>query len=613
MGYLQVRDPVVVNVSYFFHFLDDPTLHYTACNSNISSNISSNVSSSAKVNVQRGAALLYSTAEFRKMVCTGQLTAEVIGSKTRGNQAPLCSVAYKYMFNSCRVPQRQQDAYRMYDPSQHTHSIVSRKGYFFSIELVDGESQDPLPIEVLEAQLERCIEMADDLSCVGASDMASDMALDVTSDMASGMTLSLSPRAKLGLLTSQNRDDWADGRQQLLDIGGDAFGKDLERLESGAILLNLDDHSPVSRQECGEMCWTGGMKGGHNRWFDKSIQVCVSENGKSGFLGEHSMMDGMPCVRYADYITGVTYAEAKRRSHAKYGTEAGASSSLMMDVSSMVNELFGEILSSTHGGPNGVANGANSASSDSKMIVDLVDVAQASFHGLIKSHDLHVQSFHGYGSGWMKQNGFSPDAFVQAAMQVASFRLFGEMVGTYEATQVRRFLHGRTETTRTVSRSMETFVKMMGPRATLARVNAFQSVKIKKALKVAVADHNKYMRKAGRAQGVDRHLLGLSMMVKAHESVPALMSNELFARAKRWRMSTSQLSHPRFALWGYGEVVPDGVGLAYSIHAKSCVFCVTALKHLEWTDKLSELLEEALLEMKIILEATAAAKPVSKL
>ena len=46
------------------------------------------------------------------------------------------------------------------------------------------------------------------------------------------------------------------------------------------------------------------------------------------------------------------------------------------------------------------------------------------------------------------------------------------------------------------------------------------------------------------------------------------------------------------------KVTRDGVGLAYSILPGSCVFCITARKSTGWTDKLSELLEESLLELR---------------
>lgn len=268
LGYLAVRDPVVVNVSYFFSFTDDPTIDTAA---------------GFLPNVQRAATLLFATAEFRKQVCSGQRPREQIGKK----KIPICSTAYKYMFNACRIPRQGQDTYRIYDPSRYTHCVVARKGFFFAMELVDPESGGPLPVIILEDQLRQCIQLADAVS---------------------------STRPKLGLMTSQGRDEWAEAREALLQAGGLAMDEALAVLESGAVVLNLDDEAPVSRQECGDLFWTGGLKSGGNRWFDKSIQILVANNGKAGAMMEHSMMDGMPIIGFSDFITKFTYAEAKRRS-----------------------------------------------------------------------------------------------------------------------------------------------------------------------------------------------------------------------------------------------------------------------------------------------------------
>jgi hypothetical protein len=43
-------------------------------------------------------------------------------------------------------------------------------------------------------------------------------------------------------------------------------------------------------------------------------------------------------------------------------------------------------------------------------------------------------------------------------------------------------------------------------------------------------------------------------------------------------------------------------GVAYTILPRSCVFNVTALRETGWSDKLSELLEETLLEMQRLVE-----------
>lgn len=227
-------------------------------------------------------------------------------------------------------------------------------------------------------------------------------------------------------------------------------------------------------------------------------------------------------------------------------------------------------------------------------------------------HEINVQSFHGYGSTFIKKEaGMSPDAYVQMGMQLATYRLWGHQAGTYEATQVRPFLHGRTETTRTVSEESAAFLQAMGLRP--ARDEHLEERRHFKLdlLKKATQAHVSYIGKASKAQGVDRHFMGLSMLVGDNERLPDLYQHPVFARSKRWRVSTSHLTHPMFENWGYGEVVNDGVGLSYSIHPRHCVFGITALREHGWTDKLSLLLQEAFLEMRDLIEMDKS--PTSKL
>lgn len=228
-------------------------------------------------------------------------------------------------------------------------------------------------------------------------------------------------------------------------------------------------------------------------------------------------------------------------------------------------------------------------------------------------HALHVQSFRGYGSDFIKKSGYSPDAYVQIAMQVATYRLWGEQAGTYEASQVRPFLHGRTETTRTVSSQSAAFVREMGLQPKMDEHDKTARKAKLRLLQEAVNAQVQYTGKAAQAQGVDRHFFGLSMLVKGQETAPDLYNDPVFVRSKRWRVSTSNLTHPNFENWGYGEVVPDGVGLAYSVHKRHCIFNIVALKDNGWTDKLSDLLEEALLEMRTLVEMDKEVPPKSRL
>jgi carnitine O-acetyltransferase len=282
-GYLQVRAPVVVNVSYFFQFAND---------------------SSAVTSIHRAAAMLTAVADYRAQVATGQLPPDMVGK----NKTPLCSAAYKYMLNACRIPAVDQDVVRLYDPAVFRHAVVARHGYFFAVPLVESTGR-ALPLQVLEGYLEECKARADDMHRQAAS--GAHDAHDLP--------------PQLGWLTSSNRDDWARARQTLCQ--DPATKEALGLLESGAVLMCLDDEEPVSRQECGQLFCFGGnvvgengadgadkgiVKQGANRWFDKSIQLFCTNNGKAGLMGEHSMMDGMPVVGLANRITELTYDKCQQ-------------------------------------------------------------------------------------------------------------------------------------------------------------------------------------------------------------------------------------------------------------------------------------------------------------
>jgi carnitine O-acetyltransferase len=83
----------------------------------------------------------------------------------------------------------------------------------------------------------------------------------------------------------------------------------------------------------------------------------------------------------------------------------------------------------------------------SRTHVVTVVVARVEYNENVGKQSVNVLTFDGFGSDFIKKSNNPPDAFVQVAMQLATYRLFGEQVGTYESTQVRPFRHGRTEVT----------------------------------------------------------------------------------------------------------------------------------------------------------------------
>lgn len=100
-------------------------------------------------------------------------------------------------------------------------------------------------------------------------------------------------------------------------------------------------------------------------------------------------------------------------------------------------------------------------------------------------------------------------------------------------------------------------------------------------LRNAVKKHTRLAQEASVGEGVDRHMLGslfnplsecqlitscmpgLRLSKPATTSAPELFSDPLFTRSSRWNLSTSAIFSKHFGAYGWGEVVPDGFGVAY--------------------------------------------------
>ncbi|KAH9179330.1 acyltransferase ChoActase COT CPT [Lactarius sanguifluus] len=197
--------------------------------------------------------------------------------------------------------------------------------------------------------------------------------------------------------------------------------------------------------------------------------------------------------------------------------------------------------------------------------------AEKNFDKLVGSHDLQVLHYDAYGKNLIKQFKTSPDAWAQLVKQLAYYKFKGRPAVTYESAQTRKFQRGRTEVVRAASEQSKAWVDaMVNPNATDAkRAALFRS---------AVSRHVQYSAWAADGQGVDRHLFGLKKVLKEGEALPEIYIDPAFSRSSHWELSTSQLSSKYLDGWGYGEVVPDGYGLSYSIGDEYIRWTITSLK-----------------------------------
>lgn len=467
-AYLSYRDPVVPYVSYFYSHRDDRRRRDPA---------------------KRAAALARAALEFKAQVDAGTLEPEYM------RKLPICMDSYQWMFNACRVPARPADHPVKYDPAEqkHKHILAVRKNQFFKIpHEVDGKQ---LNASELEAQFARVYELA---------------------------TAQRAPA--VGALTSENRDVWTDARQVLLDASPKNAAA-LEAVESASFVVCLDDAAPVTLEERARQYWHGD---GQNRWYDKPLQFVVNDNGTSGFLGEHSMMDGTPTHRLNDYVNEVIFGNKLA------DLSDPAVRSNLADPAPVTFEVTAEVQAE-------------------------IDRATRDFGAVIGQHELAVQAYQGYGKGLIKKLRTSPDAYVQLVIQLAYHKMHGRNRPTYESAATRRFQLGRTETCRSVSDDSVAFCSAMADSA------AADSDRIELFRKAAAA-HIEYISAASEGKGVDRHLFGLKRLLEPGEDLPAIYKDPAYGYSTSWFLSTSQLSSEYFNGYGWSQVIDQGFGIAYMIN-----------------------------------------------
>ncbi|KAI8145864.1 acyltransferase ChoActase/COT/CPT [Fennellomyces sp. T-0311] len=514
-AYMGYRDPVVIYVSYFFYYKDDKL---------------------RKAPAQRAAAITTAALEFKKQVVEKTLEPEYAKGE------PMCMDSYKYMFNNCRIPQKPADIEVAYDPAKHSHVVAIRKNKFYVIDTVHEGQQ--LSTKELEQQFQRVIDAA-------GNDKG----------------------AAVGALTTENRDKWTDYREAL--IAANPENKQLlEQIESSSFVVCLDDSTPVTRDEGSRACWHGD---GRNRFFDKPLQFIVFDNGKAGFNGEHSCMDGTATCRLNEYVT-----DSLARNTVDHGS-ANVRSNLPAPcpIEFKLNDSLKQSIQS----------------------------AESNFDALIGKHDLTVLAYQGYGKNQIKKFKSSPDGFTQMVIQLAYYKMFGTNRPTYESAQTRKFQRGRTETARTVTEESVAFCK------TMEDVNASREDKIA-AFRAAVKTQGAYMADCVNAHGVDRHLFGLKKSLQASEEVPELFKDPNYAYSQHWYLSTSQLSSEHFDGYGWGQVVNDGFGVAYMIKKNALQFNVASVKDLEvhgkqyvnGTHHFKQALEDAANELGELLSSEVAAE-----
>jgi carnitine O-acetyltransferase len=489
----------------------------------------------------RAALFVKHSVEYKRLIDERTLEPETI----RG--APMCMNDFTYLFNSVRVPLVGRDT--LVSHPESTHIIVLRKGRAFKVEVMDPVTGEAKPVQELVTAL-RSIQLT---------------AVEPAADGVS-----------LGAVTALHRDDWARVRGLWIN-SGPLNSKVLLDLESAIMVVTLDECRP--EQDSTAAMWSGfygfetaGERAYVNRYYDKSLQLHVADNGACSLTFEHSGQDSLPPILWGQYCMRrqVEDTQAVADAIAAATTPAGAAGGLADSVHELrLRDIDNELRSAFIGGV-GALN----------RTMAQLDLCA-----------LRIP----FGAETTKQFKVSPDAFAQMTFQVAFMQMFGYTPSTYESATTKKFLLGRTETLRTVTPASVEFV-----RALLAdRPSKEVGEKLREACRI----HSQSAAACSEGQGCDRHLYG--MLCAAKETgmpLPAIFTDPAYAFFSTIEVSTSHpISTFGARLVGFGPVSPKCVGIGYYVLRKEMLFGISTWQH-GAAARFAELLQAAATKMTRALE-----------
>uniref|UniRef100_A0A3Q1HD65 Carnitine O-acetyltransferase a n=1 Tax=Acanthochromis polyacanthus TaxID=80966 RepID=A0A3Q1HD65_9TELE len=452
VAYLEYRLPVVVHSS--------PGLVLPRMNFNDKSG-----------QIRFAAKLIAGVLDFKTMIDNETLPVEYLGEK------PLCMNQYYEVLSSCRIPGLKRDSVVNHAKSSRPpkHITVVHNHQFFVLDVYNSD-RTPLTADQLQVQLEKI--------CKASSETSSE---------------------PVGILTTQHRDSWGKAYQNLVK---DKTNKDsVSAIQRSIFTLCLDGATPRVADDLYRSCaavqmlhgggsrWNSG-----NRWFDKTLQFIVGEDGTCGANYEHAPAEGPPIVALLDHVV-----EFMRKLELGQSTTGSLPSpqKLRFNITAEISKDIEE--------------------------------AKHSMNILADDLDMRVKVFGHFGKNVPKAHKMSPDAFIQVALQLAYYRLYRHCCATYESASLRMFRLGRTDTIRSASSASASFVKAFDD---LSKQNTEKVSLLDKAVKA----HRTYTNMAISGQAIDRHLLGLKMQaMEENISVPDVFKDAAYAKALHYKLSTSQV------------------------------------------------------------------------
>lgn len=600
-SYLAPDSSVVLNLNPFFVLEDSPDPKI------------------AKHPIKRAASLCFASVKL-----ASQLRQETLRPDTFKGK-PLCMDQFKALFSTARVPMKNdKDAIHVFEASNHIAVLCRGKVYYFQVLWPDGH------VAVDEGDLEDILSA---IETHAKEEEEEAVARSTTKDPAA-----IRAQLSIGVLTSLPRNEWALAREELIQHSH-KNEESLQIIDSALFVLVLDEYIPQNKHEAAANMLHGSYllkqynleqdranesgswspkshpssprgsadastsdwlmfsdyQAGSccNRWYDK-MQIIVCGDGTAGINFEHSAIDGHTALRFVSDV----YAE----------TVISFAQSITQLVAA--HDLIPHVIHAK------VRRAATALDAQGRTTLDVfpkklhfdipesvqrkIYYAETSLGDEIVASETYVLEFKEYGKHFITSNGLSPDSYVQMSMMLAYYRLYGRIVCAYEPVLTKNFYHGRTEAMRPATMEARHLCQVF----TDPKASAQDKIA---ALRNATKVHSDLVRECSQGRGVDRHLFALKCIAQKNGlPIPPFFHSKPWKLLNHTVLSTSNCGNPALAGFGFGPVVPDGLGVGYIIKDHQLHYSISS-KHRQ-TRRYAYTLEAVLRDMaKLFLDPSQKA------
>ena len=264
-----------------------------------------------------------------------------------------------------------------------------------------------------------------------------------------------------------------------------------------------------------------------NRWYDKTLQLVVCENGISASVCEHSALDGVSVEPLHNYINKAIREfepRATRRGEAKSDAVFGAEE-LLLSYDEVIEKAFRQF--------------------------------QQEFDQLNSKFTFASGEVPTLGVDVLRSHKCPPQSGIQLAIQLACQRFFGYNPPALETVSMAHFRKGRVEVHHIIGPAVAHFLE--------AVKDAENSPKNRRvAFLDAAKAHAKSLSRVSKGKGFSRHLLALEWMLREGEEKPKLFEDPVYVRLKPGKVMTSNFT-TGWLEGGFFYPVPESILVYFEI------------------------------------------------